>query len=218
MRRQNPPQASLDKAQNVERYFSPTVIASAYAACSVLYFVFIALLFAALVHDFILNPSLLAITIFALLAVVPAALIFLIYFRRPNDPFSKYIKRVANVLRTPVRVSPDQCVFKVLLMDGAVSCVHLTFYYPSSDQTPEVKEKLYTYVHACLDKDSSMRATAPSKKEIETAANAALELLAEEQDIPVLYVEVEDTYKLQDAYTPSIETVPTQYLGDGTLG
>ena len=73
MRRQNPPQASLDQAQSLERLLHPAAIAAAYSLWAALAFGFIALLFALLVHDYILNPTPLAIAAFTLIGLVPGA-------------------------------------------------------------------------------------------------------------------------------------------------
>jgi len=57
MRRQNPPQASLDQALALEKYLNPIAIGVAYALCAIAGFAVVALLFAVLVYDYILSAT-----------------------------------------------------------------------------------------------------------------------------------------------------------------
>jgi hypothetical protein len=211
MKLQNPPQAFLEKAQDLEKYLNPTTIVSLYAAAAVLYVAFVALIFAVLYSASIVSPTPTVYILFAIVAFVPAILIFLLSFLRPQDPVSACITTRANAWRRPLDVPPDQSTFKVRLMDGAIVCVDLTFYYPSTDQTALIKERLYTYVHSALANDCSMRTVKPAPEEIERVLNRPLDMVAEEADIPVLYLEVRNVYNSGDQ-----DDVVVDYLSTGT--
>lgn len=218
MRRQNPPQASLDQAQYIERFLSPAAIASAYALCAAIFFGFISLLFAVLVHDYIVNPTPTTIALFAMVGLVPAILAFLVCGRRPNDPLSWSIMRLANSRRIPVSVAADPRSFKVSLMNGETICINFWFYYPAQNQTAELSGQLDVYVRAALERECSKHSMLPSEMAIQEAVDVALELIADQFDIPVLYSEIRDVHKLRDAYTVTGDLAPSEYLGTGTLG
>jgi hypothetical protein len=218
MRRQNPPQASLDQAQYIERFLSPAAIASTYALCAAMFFGFISLLFAVLVHDYLLNPAPTTIALFAMIGLAPTLLGFFACGRRPDDPLSWAIMRVANSRRIPVTLAADPRSFKVLLMNGETICVNFWFYYPAKYQTPELNGRLDMYVRAALERECSKHSMLPSEMAIDEALDVALELVADQFDIPVLYPEIRDVHKLRDAYTVTGDLAPSEYLGTGTLG
>jgi hypothetical protein len=192
MRRQNPPQAHLDKAQEIEKYLSPSMTAAIYGICGISYAVLVSLIFAAFVYESILRPTPAVVTIFAVIAFIPAIFIFLAWFLRPNDPVSSYITGLVDLWRRPIGVTPDPCTFKITLMDGESLQIKLSFYYPSKDQTSRVKERIYTSIHGALTKDFYLGAKLPTGQEIESALDASLEMLAAECGIPVLYLEIEN--------------------------
>jgi len=210
MRRQNPPQAYLDKAQRIEKYLSPLTIAAIYATCGTLYAVFIALIFGILVYTSVLNPTAAVVTIFAAIAIIPATFAFLASFLRPNDPLSTYIQQLADVWRQPLNVPPDSCTFKVRRTDGEELCVELLFFYPSTKQTAAVRERLYTYVHGALANRYALYIGEPTCEEIESLLDRPLEMLATEFGIPVFYLEVRDIHITREQDSAG------DYLGTGT--
>jgi hypothetical protein len=218
MRRQNPPQASLDQAQSIERFLSQAAIASAYALCAAIFFGFISLLFAVLVHDYILNPTPSTIALFAMIGFAPAILTIFACKRRPDDPLSWSIMRLANSRRIPVSVAADPRSFKVPLMNGEIIRVNFSFYYPAKHQTAELSGQLDIYVRAALERECSKHSMLPSEMAIQEAVDVALELIADQFDIPVLYSEIRDVHKLRDAYTVTGDLAPSEYLGTGTQG
>lgn len=218
MRRQNPPQTSLDQAHSIERYLSPFAIASSYAVCGALAFGFVALLFAVLVHDYIVDPTLLMIAIFALMGLVPVTLAYLAWRRRPDEPLSRFIERLANSRRIPLPITADRRAFKVLLMNGEALCLNLAFYYPESGQNAEVKGRLDMYIRAALEQECSKHDKLPSEKQIEDVVDVALELVADQFEIPVMYMEIRDMHKIRDAYSVTGDLTPSEFLGTGTIG
>ncbi len=211
MRRQNPPQAYLDKAQRIEKYLSPLTTAAIYGTCGILYAVFIALIFGILVSTSVLNPTAAVVTIFAAIAIIPATLAFLAWFLRPNDPLSRYIQQLADVWRHPLNVPPDSCTFKVFRNDGEVLCVELLFFYPSTQQTAPVRERLHTYVHGALANNYTLSTGVPTRVEVETLLDRPLEILASESGIPVLYLEVREVYISREH-----DSATGDFLGTGT--
>lgn len=218
MRRQNPPQASLDQAQSIERFLNTAAIASVYALCSAAFFGFTSLLFAVLVHDYILNPTPTTIAFFAMVGLAPAILAFFACRRRPDDPLSWSIMRLANSRRIPISVAADPRSFKVLLMNGETICINFSFYYPAKCQSAELSGRLDTYVRAALERECSKHSMLPSEMAIEEAIDSVLELIAHQFDIPVLYPETRDIHKVRDAYSVTGDLAPSEYLGTGTLG
>lgn len=218
MRRQNPPQASLDQAQHIEQFLSPAAIASGYALAAAIFFGFISLLFAVLVHDYILNPTPTTIAWFAMVGLVPAVLAFFGIRRRPDDPLSWSLMRLANSRRIPINVAADPRSFKVLLMNGETICVNFSFHYPAKHQTVELRERLDMYVRAALERESSKHSMLPSEMAIVEAVDDTLELIAHQFDILVLYAEIRDVHKVRDAYSVNGDLAPSEYLGTGTLG
>lgn len=198
MRRKNPPQAYIDKSDRVERYLRSTTLALVYGITGIAYAVIVSLVFADLLYESILKPTTITVTIFAVVGFIPTILIFLAYFLRPDDPLSSYLTRLMNLWRTPFDVPPDQCTFKVRLMNGEALCIDLTFYYPLRSQTPPVKERLYTYVQGAIAKACSARDTIPARQEIEEEVDPALEVVAREYNIPVLYMKIQNIYNARE--------------------
>lgn len=216
MRRQNPPQSFLDKASDYEKYLSATAVGSAYALCAAISFGLLALLFAALVNDGVVNTSILTLGLFLLIAACPAALAITAFRRRPSDPFSDYIRKVAENWQQPLNVSEDRTSFKVLMASGEELCVNLSFHYPAEDQTVDTKVRLNVFVRAALERDCTTRSRVPTEREIETAIDDALEFVAAEADIPILYVEVRDVHKVRDVYSVVHDDLaPSEFLGTG---
>jgi hypothetical protein len=218
MRRQNPPQAALDQAQHIEKFLNPAAIAVAYALLAAILFGFISLLFAVLVHDYLLNPTPTTISLFAVAGLVPAVFAFLAYRGRPDDPLSWSIMRLANSWRIPVSLVADRRTFKVLLMNGETICINFSFHYPAKNQTAELSGRLDTYVRTALEQECSKHSKLPSEMQIIDALEVPLELVAEQYDIPVLYPEIRDIHKVRDAYSVTGDLAPSEYLGTGTLG
>lgn len=218
MRRQNPPQASLDQAQSLEKLLHPAAVVAAYSFWTTLAFGFVALLFAVLIHDYLLNPTPLAIALFVLLGLVPGALAVMAWKRRPGDPFSRIIRYLAAGRRLPLSVFAHPCTFKFLLMNGETLCINSALCYPVKYDSAELKERLNICVRAALELECSNRTTLPTEREIEHAADLALEVIAAEFNIPVLYLEIRDVRKIRDAYSAADDLAPSEYLGTGTLG
>lgn len=213
MRRQNPPQVSLDQAQSIEKYFNPATIATLYIFCATLYCGFISSLFAVLVHDYIINPTLTAIGSFSVIALAPTVWVFFACIRRPDDPLSRTIKKFSEARRNPIEVVADRCTFKVLLKSGETLCINFSFHYPGRYRSPELSDRLNTYIHAALEQDCSIRTQMPTESEIEAAADCALEVLAAQYDIPVLYLQIRDVHKIRDSYSSAGDLAPSEYLG-----
>lgn len=221
MRRQNPPQASLDQALALERYLNPVQLGVVYVLCATAGFVIIAILFAILASGYLIKPTKAITMLFAVLALSPWALALIEFLRRPSDLLSTYIRSLANSRRQPVSVTADRCAFKVLLMTGEPLCVNLSFYYPAKDHTQQVQERIFAHVRLALDHYVSFRNDPPADTELLDAVDRALESIASEFDIPVLYSEVRDQHKIRDAYSRLDDVLTSsEYLGmaTGTLG
>lgn len=209
MRRQNPPQAQLNRAGEVERYMRPLMLIAVYATAAILYFVVIAILFLVLAYSRILDASPIVVTVFTMLAVVPASMIAFAWFLRPRDPISRLVSGAVEDLRKPIELSADPRTFRTQLMDGDTLCVKLAFHYPISDHTETVSERLYSYVQSTLAMDFATRRTPPDAEEIERIIDHPMESLAAERGIEILYAEVRGTS------TQSGEDEPT-YFKTGT--
>lgn len=227
MRQQNPPSTHIKKAEELEKYLRPTPLACLYGVVVVLYAAAMALVFAGLVFGSALNPTRLTITIAVIIGCLPVAAVLIAYTRRPNDPLSFYIAGLANSWRRPLEAPADQCTFKIGFRGGEeVLQVTLAFRYPANHQTAEIKERLYTYVHAALTSEFAMRFELPSDRDILRALDASLEMLAAGYKIPVLYPEILDIRRLRD--TPSAfefinepreaDRMAEDYLATGTAG
>lgn len=220
MRRQNPPQASLDQALALEKFLNPMPIGVVYALCAVAGFAIVALLFAVLVYSYILTATATTTAVFSLAAVVPAVVALLAFSRRPDDPLSRSIRSLANSRRQPIRVAADRSSFQVLLMTGETLCVNLAFQYPARHHLPEVRQQVNICVRAALDRVCSGHSEAPPDRDVLDAVDSALEVVAAEFQIPVLYAELRDMHKIRDAYSKLDDLTPSEYLGvsTGTLG
>lgn len=220
MRNQNPPPAHIEKAHEIEQFLGAATIGSVYGVAGVFYCVIVWVTFAFLVDESFLNLTPLTVTVFAAIAFIPALLALLAYLIRPKDPLSLYIQKHANVWRRPLGVTPEQCIFNEMLMNGETICVQLSFFYPPADQTQEVKERLYTYVNAVLAKHCSTRETLPTNEEVQEVIAPALEVVATERDISVLYSQIRDVRKLPNSFNSDWDTeTPIDYWGGtGTFG
>jgi hypothetical protein len=215
VRRQNPPQYYLDYAWEIEKYLNPLPLAAIYCLIAFSYCALVALLFAGLVYASVVNPTAIVITMFAAIALVPAIFLILAWFLRPDDPLSSHLSSLVEMWRNPITLLPEVSTFTIMLFDGEQIGMKIAFYYPSKNHTPAVKDRLYTCVHTALANSFSGRASAPTGPEIERAANAALETLALEYSIPVLYMEVEEILTEGSETQPSVHA-PLEYLRTGT--
>lgn len=204
MRRHNPPQDHISKAQELEKFLDPITIAAIYAIFGILFALFVSVVYAVLVHSFILEPTRSISTIFVVVWGIPLVFAILAYYFSPHDPVSSYIRKLANAWRRPFDVSPDEFVFQELLMDGEALCFKLAIYYPSKKHTAYVKEGLYTYLNGVLAKDCSARVSIPTELEIEEAIEPPLELMAAECGITVLYSEIREVCKLRGVYSNNL--------------
>jgi hypothetical protein len=201
MKLQNPPQACLDKAQRIEKYLAPPLIASIYAIIAVFWAVLISGLFAALVSASAVNPTPVSVTILAVLALIPSAFGIVAYFLRPKDPASLYITRFAEMWRKPISVVAELCTFKTALLSGDTVSIQVAFYFPASPKAAEMKEQIYTFAYAALSTLCSMRRFAPGKRDIEAAIEPALEMVASDHKLAVLFPNVLGIYMISESYT-----------------
>lgn len=197
MRRQNPPQVHLQNAQELEKYLRPGWIIPAYAIAGSLYIAFVAVTFVLLIHDSMLNPTHAAVTTFAVIGLVPTMAAVLFCFIRPHDPLSSWINRAAKEWRQPLALAPEECTFKELLGNGDGVCIKISLIYPVKHQSQEIKERLYVYVKSSLGRDCSLWITAPTFQQVEEAIEPALEIVASECGIPVLYSETQSIESIQ---------------------
>jgi hypothetical protein len=204
MRRQNPPQDHINKAQELEKFLDPITIAAMYAIFGILFALFASVVYAVLIHSFILEPTRSISTIFVVVGGIPLVFAFVAYFSTPRDPVSSYIKKLASAWRRPFDVSPDEFVFQELLMDGEALCFKLAIYYPSENHTADVKERLYNYLNGALAKDCSTRVSIPNELDIEEAIDPQLEIIASEWGIPVLYSQIREVCKLRGVYSNNL--------------
>jgi hypothetical protein len=205
------------KAGKFEKYLRPEAIATAYGVTAICYLTLVSLVFVGLVHESILDPTAFVILSFAAIAFVPATAISLAYFLRPGDPLSLYLTSKANVWRSPLSVSPDNCTLKAQLKNGAIGCVSLTFYYPAQVRTKEMTEWLYTCTHAGLALDFDNRNELPSFPEIEKALEASLDSVASQYNVPVLFCEIHSA-EITEEVAFSFDSVPVDEPRTGTLG
>ena len=208
MRRQNPPQECIERAREFEKYLNPVSLAMIYGICAVGYAIAVSIIFALMTFGGAITENEASLTVFAVVAAIPAFGIFLALFMRPNDPVSRYIRSAADSIRRPLPVSGDDCTFKVNLMDGEHLCVKMSFIYPAEHRSSALKEHLYAVVHGALSQDFSTRAVAPTAKEIEAALDKPLSALAEEHCVPVFYPEIRDVFVTGDE-----PRVPVTYTG-----
>lgn len=218
MRRQNPPQSSLDQARALEKYLNRGSIAMIYTAFATGAFALVVLLFGLTVYDDLVRPDFVTLAGFTLMALLPAVLAVLAFRLAPNDPLSIVIRGVADSRRRPLPVKPVPISFKVLLKTGEELCVNFWFHSPAKSQTAAVRERLMCYVRTALEQHCMTLTEVPDEEEIEEATDRVLEVLARECDIPVIYAEVRDMHKIRDAYSRKDDLSPSEYLGTGTLG
>lgn len=209
MRRQNPPQSSLEQAQALERWLRPAPLAVAYVVCATAAIVVVTLLLTTLASGNLLNPTRSTTAIFALLALGICALAWFQFQCRPHDFLSASFRVLANSRRRPIKVAAEHCVFKVMLRSGEILCADLAFHYPGRNHIPEVREFLVSHVRIALDRDSSMRNDPPNDSEVLDIVDRALEAVAAEFNIPVLYSKVLEVHRVRDEFSAP-ENIPVQ--------
>jgi hypothetical protein len=200
MRRQNPPQAHIDSAVDVENFLRPARIFGAYAVLSALYVALVASGYAVFAREALVNTSPETTALFLVAAIVPLFLAVVFCIIRPLDPISMWLNSIARQWRTPVALKSEDHTFKELLGDGDGLCIKLTLYYPVKDHSQEVKDQLYLYVNGALARECSMRIVIPTIEQIEEALEPALEMVASERNLLVLYPVVREVYKIQSDY------------------
>lgn len=200
MRRQNPPQAHLDNALDLERHLRPITIIPVYAIAGILCVAVIALTFAFLLRNGTLTPTQSTWTAFVVVASLPVIAVVAFCCLRPNDPLSAWIMRGVKEWRRPLDLVQEEFTFKQLLGDGDGLRIRMTLYYPRKKRTPEIKEHLYLYLKSAIARDCSLRIVAPTFEQVEEAVDPALEIVATECDVPVLYSKVLEIEKIQSAF------------------
>lgn len=198
MRRQNPPEIQLNRASEIERYQKPLILVGIYVSIAVLYCLLIVILFIILTYTQAFSVSTAVITVFTMVAVVPATLIAFAWFLRPRDPVSMLLAGAAADLRSPITLPADSCVFKTRLMGGEALCVNLAFYYPAESHSGALQERLYSSVRTALAQNFSTRRTPPDAEEIERAIDHPMESLAAEYGIAIFYAEVREVLGRND--------------------
>src|SRR5690348_5551459 len=102
MRRQNPPQAHIENAVEVENFLRPVMIVGAYAVLSALYVALVASGYAVFAHEAVVSISPRNTALFLAAAIVPLLLAVLFCIIRPRDPISMWLTSIARQWRTPV--------------------------------------------------------------------------------------------------------------------
>lgn len=200
MRSHNPPLSHLAKASQIDQFLQPGPIATAYGVLGISHLMFVSILFACLVDQSILSPTPLSITVFAIIALVPSTLASLACFLRPNEPLSRYLAAKAALWRRPLSVPPDRCEFKMRLGNQDSAHVAISFFYPPKDHPLPIKERLYTCVHAALDKELGIRNDIPAAESIIALLDESLETIAAEFELPVLYIEIDAVTTVSEMY------------------
>ena len=190
MRRQNPPQAYLENADFLERYLRLSIILPVYAIAGLLCIGIVTLTFTLLIHNGTLSTTPPVISAFVTLLCLPAAAAIIFCFLRPRDPVSAWLNGGVRTWRQPLEIHREDCTFKELLGSGDGVCVKLAVYYPVRNHTKDLKEQLYLYMQSALARDCSMCIAVPDNGQIDTAVEPALEIVASERGVPVLYSEV----------------------------
>src|SRR6185312_5924468 len=180
MRRQNPPLEHIQKAETIEKYLRPGTLAGIYAAIALSWAAIVALVLMGLVLMSILHPSPWHIAIASMIGGIPLLAVLIAYLHRPKDPLSRYL--------SGLRAGDEMLIVKV------------AFHYPLKDQFPEVRGRIYTFVHAALTSEFSMSYSLPSFSDVERALEPSMEMLATEYEIPVLYPEILDVRKMRVLY------------------
>lgn len=197
MRKQNPPQAYLENADFLERYLRLSVILPIYAIASLLCIGIVTLTFTLLIHNGVLSSTPPVISAFVTLLCLPAAAAILFCLLRPRDPVSAWLVGGVKTWRQPLEMHREDCTFKELLGSGEGLCVKVAVYYPVRNHTQDIKERLYLYMQSALARDCSMRIAVPDNGQVETAIEPALEIVASERGVPVLYSEVMEVATMQ---------------------
>lgn len=200
MRRQNPPQAHLENAARIENYLRPTTIIPAYAILAAIALAVIALFFILFLNESLLAPTASTITTFLIVGSIPVLLACIFCVSRPHDPVSHWLRGMAKQWRTPLELAAQECTFKELLGDGDGLSVTVSLYYPVKSHNRTTDSHIYTYVNSTLARECSLRITIPTFQQVEEAIDPALEILAKEDDILVLYPVVRDIHKIQADY------------------
>lgn len=200
MRRQNPPQAHINNAVEVENFLRPARIIGAYAVLSALYVALIASAYAVFAREALVNTTARNTDLFFVAAVIPLLVAVLFCVLRPRDPISLWLTSIARQWRTPVQLAAEDHTFKELLGDGDGLCIKLSLYYPAKLQSQEIKDQLYLYVNGALSRECSMRITIPTAQQLEEALEPALEMVGSERNILVLYPVVREVYKIQSDF------------------
>ena len=200
MRRQNPPQAHIDNAVDVESFLRPARIIGAYAVLSALYVALLASAYAVFARDALVNTTPRNTGLFFVAAAVPLLIAVLFCVLRPRDPISLWLTSISRQWRTPVQLAAEEHTFKELLGDGDGLCIKVSLYYPAKLHSQEIKDQLYLYVNGALARECSMRIVVPTLEQIEEAVQSALEIVGSERDIPVLYPVVREVYKIQSDF------------------
>lgn len=215
MRRQNPPQAYIEKARQIERYMRRPVIGLVYASLGILYAVLTWVIFVSLVRDSLLKETPIAVAVLAAIVLVPAAGAFLGVFVSPNDPISHRLAAAADKWRRPLDTPRELFTFRELMMSGETSCIRISFYLPPESKTGEIKERIYNYAHGVLGKECGSLTAPPSRLEIQNLIEAPMEILASECDIPILYWEVDEVYEMQPGFNTPNTLSPQYWAGIG---
>jgi hypothetical protein len=200
MRRQNPPQAHIDNAVEVENFLRPARIIGAYAVLSALYVALIASAYAVFAREALVNTTARNTGLFFVAAIVPLLIAVLFCVLRPRDPISLWLTSIARQWRIPVQLAAEDHTFKELLGDGDGLCIKLSLYYPAKLHSQEIKDQLYLYVNGALSRECSMRIKVPTLEQIEEAIEPALEIVGSERNILVLYPVVREVYKIQSDF------------------
>lgn len=215
MRRQNPPQANIERAKHIERYMRRSVIGVVYASLGIVYAVFVWAIFLSLVHDSLLRQTPVTVAVFAAIVLVPATGAFLGVFASPKDPISRWLAGTANKWRRPLDTPAELFTFRELMMSGETSCIKVSFFLPLENKTGETKERIYNYAHGALGRECGLRSTPPTRLEIQNLIEAPMEILAAERNIPILYWEVDEVYEMEPGFNISNTLSPQYWSGMG---
>lgn len=197
LRSQNPPQANIEKAKQIERYLQRRFIGTVYASLGIVYALLVSAIFWGLIHASLLKGGRVIVSVVVAIALVPAAMVFLGYFVSPNDPISNWLLKIAGKWRQPLDTTSELYTFRELMLGGETTCIKISFYLPVENHTDVVKERLYNYVHGVLGRECGARTEPPSLREVQNLIDAPMEILASEFDVPVLFSEVHEVYLMQ---------------------
>lgn len=217
MRKQNPPQANLENAEYLERYLRPSVILPVYTVAGLASIAAITLAFTYLIHNRNLAATQTTFALFVTLICIPAVAVVAFCVLRPRDPISAWLIGGAKSWRRPLDLHREECSFRELLGNGEGLSVKLSLFYPVRNNTEEVRQNLFLYLQAALSKECSMSIEAPDRERIEQMIDSAVEIVAEEGGVPVLYSEVAEitTIHAEQNYL-SGDFEPMEVLRTGT--